>query len=65
MTSASRRRIAFLAAILIIIALCIVSPRVMAFTELAARELRFLWWLVLIAAIGFYFAFFFGRKKDD
>lgn len=59
-----RRDIAWLSAILMVVALCIVFPRVAAFAELAARELRYLWWLVLIAAIGIYFAFFFGRRRD-
>jgi hypothetical protein len=49
---------------LLILALCLLFPRVLAFTELAARELRYLWWLVLLAALGAYFLFFFGRKKD-
>ena len=52
------------AAALFIVALCLLFPRVLAFTELAARELRYLWWLVLLAALGTYFFFFFGRKKD-
>lgn len=60
-----RRDLAWLAAILMVVALCIVFPRVAAFAELAARELRYLWWLVLIAAIGIYFAFFFGRRRGD
>lgn len=59
-----RRDLAWLSAILMVVALCIVFPRVAAFAELAARELRYLWWLVLIAAIGIYFAFFFGRRRD-
>lgn len=64
MTSSSRRFIAFLAAIAVLVALCIIFPRVLAFTELAARELKYLWWLVAIAALGIYLAFFAGRKKD-
>jgi apolipoprotein N-acyltransferase len=48
----------------IVVLLCVLFPRVLAFTELAARELRYLWWLVLLVALGVYFFFFFGRKKD-
>lgn len=59
-----RRKIAWLAATAMIVALCVIFPRVAAFAELAARELRYLWWLVLIAAVGFYLAFFAGRKRD-
>jgi len=61
----TRRDLAWLSAIVMVVALCIVFPRVAAFAELAARELRYLWWLVLIAAIGIYFAFFFGRRRGD
>jgi hypothetical protein len=38
-------------------------PRVLAFTELAARELRYLWWLVLMVALGVWLAFFSGRRR--
>jgi hypothetical protein len=47
----------------IVVVLCALFPRVLAFTELAARELRYFWWLVLLVALGVYFFFFFGRKK--
>lgn len=48
-----------------VVALCIIFPRIAAFAELAARELRYLWWLVLISVIGIYFLFFFGRRRGD
>jgi len=51
-------------AVVIILALCLIFPRVLAFVELAARELRYFWWLVLLVALSAYFFFFFGRKKD-
>lgn len=38
-------------------------PRVLAFTELAARELRYFWWLILLLALGIWLAFFFGKKR--
>jgi hypothetical protein len=34
-----------------------------AFVELAARELRYFWRLILLALVDGYFFFFFGRKK--
>jgi hypothetical protein len=49
---------------LLIVVLCVLFPRVLAFVELAARELRYFWWLVLLVALSAYFFFFFGRKKD-
>jgi hypothetical protein len=51
------------AALVAVALLCLLFPRLLAFVELAARELRYLWWLVLVAAVGGYFCFFFGRKK--
>lgn len=39
-------------------------PRVLAFVELAARELRYLWWLILLLALGLWLAFFVGRRRD-
>jgi hypothetical protein len=53
--------ITFVAAIVVI--LCVLFPRVLAFVELAARELRYFWWLVLLVALAAYFFFFFGRRK--
>jgi len=51
----------FLSAVLLVTA-CLLFPRVLAFVELAARELRYLWWLILIGAIGVWLAFFYGKK---
>lgn len=59
------RTLTLLVAFLVIGVLCLVFPRVLAFVELAARELRYLWWLVLLVALSAYFFFFFGRKKGD
>ncbi|HYP16015.1 MAG TPA: hypothetical protein VEQ65_02290 [Opitutus sp.] len=39
-------------------------PRVLALVELAARELRYLWWLLLLLGLGIWLAFFLGRKRD-
>ncbi len=58
------RRLTLVAAGLLVVALCLIFPRALAFVELAARELRYLWWLVLLVALSAYFFFVFGRKKD-
>ncbi|MBL9216437.1 MAG: hypothetical protein JNG83_13250 [Opitutaceae bacterium] len=62
MSPAARRFTAGAIALLILVLLCVAFPRVLAFVELAARELRYLWWLVLLAAIGVWLAFFFRRR---
>lgn len=43
--------------------LCVFFPRFLAFLELALREVRYLWWLILILFIGLYL--YFGSKKSD
>ena len=37
--------------------MCLLFPRVLAFVEIASRELRFLWWLVLITAFSIWLLF--------
>jgi hypothetical protein len=62
--NASAKRIATLgAALVFFVVACLLFPRVLAFTELAARELRYLWWLVLMVALGVWLAFFSGRRR--
>jgi hypothetical protein len=60
----TNRFIAFAIAGILVVALCLLFPRALAFAELAARQLRYFWWLVLIAAVGVYLAFFAGKKKN-
>lgn len=58
------RALTLAGATLFVVVLCVIFPRMLAFVELAARELRYFWWLVLLVAVSGYFFFFFGRKKD-
>jgi hypothetical protein len=62
MSPPARRNFLIFLGLLVVTLLCWQFPRFVAFAELAARELRYFWWLVLIAAIGLYLAFFTGRK---
>ncbi len=64
MSPAARRNLGLMVGVGAIIALCVISPRVLAFVELAARELRYLWWLVVILALGIWLAFFLGKNRD-
>ena len=59
----SRSTLALVSAVGVIALLCVLFPRVLAFVELAARELRYLWWLVLMLALGVWLTFFFGKSK--
>ncbi len=38
-------------------------PRALAFVEMAARELRYLWWLILLLALGIWLTWGLGGKK--
>ena len=38
--------------VLVIGGLILFFPRVLAFTEMAARELRYFWWLILLLALA-------------
>lgn len=49
----------------VLIGILFLFPRAFAFAELAARELRYLWWLVLLLIFGLWLAFSFGQRKDD
>jgi hypothetical protein len=64
MSPAARRNLVLLAGTGSVFLLCLLFPRVLAFVELAARELRYLWWLVAILALGVWLVFFFGKKRD-
>lgn len=64
MSPAAKRNLALLAAVLLLVAAGIAFPRLLAFAERAARELRYLWWLIVLLALGVWLAFFFGKKRD-
>ena len=42
--------------------LVLVFPRAFAFAELAARELRYFWWLILIVALAIWLIWGVGRR---
>ena len=46
----------------VIVILCLIFPRAFAFVELAARELRYLWWLILLLALGIWLIWGINRK---
>jgi len=60
----SRRNILLLVLGAIVAVGVIAFPRVLGFVELAARELRYFWWLILLVAMGVWLVFFFGKNKD-
>jgi hypothetical protein len=44
------------------VALAFLFPPVLGFVEMAARELRYLWWLVLLVALAVWLIWGIGRK---
>jgi hypothetical protein len=62
MTYWAKRRLAMAGGVIVLIALCLIFPAMLEFAELAARELRYLWWLILIVILGLWLAFFIGKK---
>ena len=63
MSRSPLRTVGWIIAGLVLLGICLLFPRVFAFAELATRELRYLWWLVFILALGVWLMFFFGRRK--
>ncbi|HEV7928221.1 MAG TPA: hypothetical protein VGR14_22910 [Verrucomicrobiae bacterium] len=48
--------------LLVVLALVLVFPRAFGFAEMAGRELRYFWWLVLIVALALWLIIGLGRK---
>lgn len=63
MTPRVRNAMLLATALAILVIASVTFPRVLAFVELAARELRVLWWLILMLALGVWLTFFLGRKR--
>lgn len=50
----------------VLIAVCVILfrifPKAFAFTEMAARELRYFWWLILLVALALWLIWGFRRR---
>jgi hypothetical protein len=46
----------------VVLSLVLIFPRAFGFAEMAARELRYFWWLVLIVALALWLIIGLGRK---
>lgn len=53
-------QIAMLAGVFIL--LFLIFPRAFAFVELAAREIRYLWWVILLVALAIWLIWGVSRK---
>lgn len=62
----SPRQRALLQAIVLVVVLVVLIrlfPPALRFVEMAARELRYFWWMILLAALGIWLIWGLGRKK--
>lgn len=48
----SRRRLPIILVIVLLVALGVFVPGALYFTEMALRQLRFLWWLILLLGVA-------------
>ena len=62
-----RRRAVLQIAVLlaVVVALMMLFPRAYAFAEMAARELRYFWWLILLLALAIWLIWGIGRKPKQ
>jgi len=58
-----RATIQLLVLVGVVALLFLLFPRTLAFVEVAARELRYLWWLVLLVALAAWLIWGVGRKR--
>jgi len=63
MPDAPRSRLQVTLAIVLLVALVVFVPGFLYFTELALRELRFMWWLILLLGGAIWLLTRLGRKK--
>lgn len=62
MTPRSRAITQFLILVVVIGGLILIFPKAFAFTEMAARELRYFWWLILLVALAIWLIWGFRRR---
>ena len=65
MTSRSRAAIQALCLVALGLLLVGIFPRAARFAEMAARELRYLWWLTLMIGVGAWLIWGIGRKPKE
>lgn len=49
----------------VLVALVMLFPPMFAFVEMASRELRYLWWLILLVALAIWLIWGIGRKPKQ
>ncbi len=62
MTPRLRAGIQLAVLLAVIVTLCLLFPPVLRFVELGAREIRYLWWLILIVVLAVWLIWGASRK---
>jgi uncharacterized membrane-anchored protein len=62
MSPRTRAILQFLVLVAVIGLLLLLFPAAFKFVEMAARELRYLWWLILLVALGVWLIWGVGRR---
>jgi hypothetical protein len=62
MTPRTRAFLQFGTLVLVALVLFSIFPRAVAFVEMAARELRYLWWLILLLVLAAWLIWGVGRR---
>ncbi len=62
MTPRNRTLIQLAVLVAVIGGLILFFPRALAFTEMAARELRYFWWLILLIALAIWLIWGFKKR---
>ena len=65
MTPRNRAFFQFLSLVIVGFVLVFFFPRAAAFAEMAARELRYLWWFILLVALAVWLIWGVGRRPKD
>lgn len=65
MNPRARAVVQTLVLVLVLIALFWLFPTLFAFVEMAARELRYLWWLILLLALSVWLIWGLGRRPKN
>jgi hypothetical protein len=63
MTPARRVLIQLTMLALVLVGLFLLFPRAFAFAEMAARELRYFWWLILLVAFALWLLWAFRKRS--
>jgi len=63
MTPRARLVLQSLVLVVVLGSLFLLFPKALAFTEMAARELRYFWWLILLVALALWLIWGFRRRR--